>query len=259
MLRNAQVYTTESICSVLELSQGRISHKVEQSSDVHVGEKNCQLQIFVSRQQRKQDFAYSSQLNYHLFRWLMTNTATQPTEKLIKKPEKLDPRGLLTVQKILNSRRSVLQQVLEEDGIVTGHIKDLDQDIQCDGSLEDNSSSDDEDTTEPVKRLSSAYYNDSGDGNAEELQYGNALRHIVLTARKSQFPVAGSFNMSAMSLALVDNEIDRVAAGQGGLDYSRAFNSASPLVRDKIGAAGELFVCLEYLIVKFSKELRSLI
>ncbi|KAK2601141.1 hypothetical protein N8I77_010611 [Diaporthe amygdali] len=126
MLRNAHVYTTEGISSELHLSQDGKDHcHIKERSDLHLREHGSQLEIFVSKKQKKQDFCYSSILNKHLFLWLMTNPITQISETL-------DSRGLLTVNKILNSRRSNLAQVLQEDGIATGDIEELDQHEESD-------------------------------------------------------------------------------------------------------------------------------
>lgn len=124
MLRNAQIYTTEGITSELHLSQDGKDHGyVKQRSDLHIREYGSQLEIFVPRNKRRQDFCFSSKLSARLFQWLMT-------EPLTRTPETLDSRGLITVHKIITSRRSLLTQILEEDGIVTGDIEEPDQEVE---------------------------------------------------------------------------------------------------------------------------------
>lgn len=126
MLRSAKVYTTEGISSELHLSQDGKDHcHIKERSDLHIREHGSLLEIFVSRKQKKQDFCWSSKLNKYLFQWLMTDPITQISETL-------DSRGLLTVNKILNARRSNLAQVLQEDGIATGDIEELDQSEESD-------------------------------------------------------------------------------------------------------------------------------
>ncbi|KAG6368208.1 hypothetical protein INS49_002409 [Diaporthe citri] len=136
MLRNAQVYTTEGITSELHLSQDGEDHcYVTERSDLHIRESGSQLEIFVSRNQKKQGFCYSSKLNERLFQWLMTDPLTHMSETL-------DSRGLLTVHKIINSRRSVLAQILDEDGIVTGDIEELDQEVESNYDSDEEESDD---------------------------------------------------------------------------------------------------------------------
>lgn len=120
ILRNARVYTTEGISSELHLSQGGILHShVKERSELHIRLQDSQLEIFVPRDKKRQNFCYSSKLDSRLLEWLMTDPDTNI-------PEKPNAQALLTIQRLLNCTGSVLRDILEEDGIVTGDLDDLD-------------------------------------------------------------------------------------------------------------------------------------
>lgn len=121
ILRNTRVYTTEGISSELRLSQnGKLHTYVKERSELHIRVQGSQLEIFVPRNKKRQDFCYSSKLNSRLLEWLMTDPDTNITENI-------DTQALLTVQRLLNCTGSVLKDILVEDGIITGDVEDLDE------------------------------------------------------------------------------------------------------------------------------------
>ena len=80
----------------------------------------------------------------------------------------------------------------------------------------------------------------------EETRYSALLDNVINKARVSSFPSIGSFDMSQMLQTLSELEI---SADEYPLDFYRQ-RSATQRERDnKIGAAGELFVSLEKLIL----------
>lgn len=138
LLRTAKVYTTEGISSELHLSQdGKLYCHIKERSDLHVREHESQLEIFVSKNKKEQEFCFSSKLSKHLFQWLMTEPISHISNTL-------DSRGFFVVNKILNSRCSVLAQILEEDGIATGDIEDPNLSAESDDDSDEEYSEEDE-------------------------------------------------------------------------------------------------------------------
>jgi hypothetical protein len=213
-------------------------------SDLHIQENDGQLDIFLLKRRKGQPYSPRLILSYYLLRWLMMDTTTN-------RADRLDPRALLTVQKILKTSPSGLDYVLEKDGIATCSIEDLNQVMQSDRDSKSESSTDGEGSTRPAETSYSTHHNNSAVGNEEAPPYCKALHNIVLAARSSNVPFKGAFDMSPMTCALNGTEYHDPRGFFTGLNYDRAFDGASLLERDrKIRAAGELYVRIDHIISK---------
>ena len=63
LLKGARVYETDGISSLLILSQGGLQVTVDiKKSEVHIGDNESGLQIYVPRDSRSQEFCYLSKL-----------------------------------------------------------------------------------------------------------------------------------------------------------------------------------------------------
>ncbi|EXJ63403.1 uncharacterized protein A1O5_11452 [Cladophialophora psammophila CBS 110553] len=112
LFRNARVYETDGISSLLVLPQGGQELPVElERSELHIREDESGLRIYVPRNPRSQDFCYLSKLPPRLFEWMMTHFDTQIRENI-------EPEGVLVVTKILNAKLSSVNWILEEAGIM---------------------------------------------------------------------------------------------------------------------------------------------
>jgi len=120
LLRNADVYETDGISSLLKLSQGGRDLTVEVArSELHIREDESGLKIYVPRDVRGQDFCYYSKLPRRLLDWMMTHPTTQIQETV-------ELEAVLVVTSVLNARTSTVNMVLEAAGIIEVDIADHD-------------------------------------------------------------------------------------------------------------------------------------
>ncbi|KIW90948.1 uncharacterized protein Z519_08731 [Cladophialophora bantiana CBS 173.52] len=155
LFRNARVYETDGISSLLGLSQGGRERPVElERSELHIREDELGLRIYVPRNPRSQDFCYLPKLLPRLFEWVMTHFDTQ-----IRENNELE--RVLVVTKILNAKLSTVNWILEEAGIMeiprTGIVDDqgiaVDPDpADHESGAEESEQDEDEEQTWPSDR-----------------------------------------------------------------------------------------------------------
>ncbi|KAJ6007726.1 hypothetical protein N7540_011702 [Penicillium herquei] len=81
--------------------------------------------------------------------------------------------------------------------------------------------------------------------SSENLQYRRLLDHVLQAARQASFPSHGTFSMAQLNEALPRDEELSQYEGFDGSEIRISFRSDSQLERDKkVGAAGELYVCV---------------
>ncbi|RSL61952.1 hypothetical protein CEP54_005994 [Fusarium duplospermum] len=116
-LESALVYETDGIAATLSLNQdGREICYEKGLSDLHIEEEGDSLNVFVPRDKKSQESCYARKLPWGLFKWLMTpSDGGQVT---------LNEKGLRITASVLNSSRSVIADILEEEGIAAGEFED---------------------------------------------------------------------------------------------------------------------------------------
>ena len=114
---SAQVYETDGIAATLSFNQdGREICYEKGRSDLHIEEDGIHLEIFVPRDKKSQESCYARKLPLSLFKWLMIpSEGGQLT---------LNEKGLRVTASVLNSSRSVIADILEEEGIAAGEFED---------------------------------------------------------------------------------------------------------------------------------------
>lgn len=128
MLQAARVYETNGISCVLQLSVGGppLTQSLS-SSDLHLHEGKSQLDIFIPRQKKRQEFCFADKLPARLFQWLMTDPNNNQWGESSEK-------GCRMVGSVLNASRSVSTQILEANGIVIPSVDELAPDEEDEGS-----------------------------------------------------------------------------------------------------------------------------
>ncbi|KAH6990080.1 hypothetical protein EDB80DRAFT_164384 [Ilyonectria destructans] len=85
-------------------------------SDLHIQEDSLKLEIFIPRNKKKQESCYAQKFPSGIFRWLMTDQASNHFDPLEK--------GLRITTSVLSSSRSVIPDILEYEGIAVGDFED---------------------------------------------------------------------------------------------------------------------------------------
>lgn len=131
ILQDIKVYQTDGISSELHLSQeGKLRVHILGSSDFHTDENGPCAEIFVPRNKKRRDRCYVSKLPSKLFDWLMTDPLTSISNGAGNE------RGWRLVGVILSCPKSLIPEVLEEEGIVAAGLEmDVEEDVSDDESL----------------------------------------------------------------------------------------------------------------------------
>lgn len=124
-----------AIASTLAISQdGKRFEVNEPSGDMHIHEDGSNLTIYVPTSRKAQEFCFCSPLPAKLAGWLMRDPNTDI-------PEPIDNALVTSLTTLLNAGRSVVDRVLDHQGIVRVPISNEDQDSD-EGILEPDLDSD---------------------------------------------------------------------------------------------------------------------
>ena len=111
LVRNSKTFETDKITSELHLNQGGELLKVTKSrASLHIHEDSTSLRIYVPKNERNQEFCFSSKLPQLLSEWMMITPAT-PAHKFV--PVEV----VNVVQGILNVKSIAIPDVLDYHGI----------------------------------------------------------------------------------------------------------------------------------------------
>jgi hypothetical protein len=209
ILQSSLIYETDGISSMLQLPQdGKpIEHELERS-DLHIGGSVSTLEIFVPRTRKRRDFCYASKLPSGLFNWLMAD----PITNIVNEADM--EKGRRIVSEILRSRKSLIPEILDGEGIVSAGIE---------MGHEDDESDDDEsqvsETLIPSVEGSSALATDDefsthDDGN-DGMSHGLSLRPSEAPSSSERRIVSATAAYSsnggvARTFSSVDNDTDTV-------------------------------------------------
>jgi hypothetical protein len=128
MLRNARMYETDGVISSLLLAQDGIPHVVEcKTTGLHFHEDGTDLKIFVPAEKDDQDYTLSKALPERLFQWLMTHPRSNITEKASE-------NGVAATKDIILTPRSRIVMALEDCGIRTVDIPNVDEEFGRDST-----------------------------------------------------------------------------------------------------------------------------
>lgn len=266
-LRSMRTVTTNEIISTFSLSQDGTSTTIEdQEGDMHIGELDGNVTIYLPRNKLKQAFCFASPLPTNLAAWLMRDPLTQIQERV-------DGAMVTALSTLLSVGQSAIVLILDHQGIVQVPIANIDlrseeHDDDEDNSVAENDSADsrytppsaeDDCPTDELEILEvvsrqahSAHQRPSGytlsyplldviDPVIEDPQYRQLLERVVRVASRAAFPSRGSFDMSALGHSLPGN----IARGYYGFESRQRYRSNNLAERNfKIGAAGELYVSI---------------
>lgn len=116
------VVETNAIASTLSISQdGKVAEVKESIGDVHIREDGNKLTIYVPVDKKAQEFCFCSHLPAKLAGWLMRGPNTHI-------PEPIDDALVTSLTTLLNVDRSVVDRVLDHQGIIRIPISDEGQD-----------------------------------------------------------------------------------------------------------------------------------
>ncbi|KAF2170402.1 hypothetical protein M409DRAFT_35953 [Zasmidium cellare ATCC 36951] len=266
-LQGIKTMVTDDISSVLTLSQDGILTTVEKQGNMHIGETDDGVTIYVPRNKRKQKFCFSSPLPTNLAAWLMRNPVT-----LIE--EDVDGEMVTVLSSLISDGPAVVDLILDDKGIAQVPIENEDprheeqdeDDIDPDDFVEHDLvnvlvatsltpvsdhrlSATDDGVVEVVSRQAGATSRRSGgytpvftvphEDHAirEDDHYRELLERVVRAASRARFP---SKYMSARG-ALGSG--GSTAMGYNGFESELRYRSSSQFERNfRVGAAGELYV-----------------
>jgi len=117
-----EVREVDEIFSVLRMSQNGplLESKVATASE-HIAETGGKLTIYVPREPRKQDICFGSVLPRKLAAWLMRHPTTQ-------RPASVEFDAIFALTSIFASDKSVLDYILEDQGIIQISLDNNDED-----------------------------------------------------------------------------------------------------------------------------------
>lgn len=116
------VVETNAIASTLSISQdGNVAEVKESIGDMHIQEDGSKLTIYVPMDKKAQEFCFCSHLPAKLAAWLMRGPNTHI-------PEPIDNALVTSLTTLLNVDRSVVDRVLDHQGIIRIPIPDEGQD-----------------------------------------------------------------------------------------------------------------------------------
>lgn len=266
-LRSIRTTATNEISSISRVFQDGHPIEVEvRAGDVHIGEANGTISVYVPRDKRKQNVSFASSLPTNLASWLMRDPVTHIQEEVDGAME----NALTTLLIVPPSEMNVL---LDRLGII--RIPIANEDIHSydgdDQSVDSTGDDDGDDTAvvrftppteddelpidhtvvEVVSEQVRARYGGHGSHRSSQVlpypthpdpdnhQYRQLLNTVVRAARSAQFPSKGSFDMSSLYRALSED----TAIQYNGFESRNRYRSTNLFERNfKIGAAGELYV-----------------
>lgn len=95
---------------------------------LHIDEDQSGLKVYIPRNKDDQEYTYTNFLSRKLFQWMMTHPITQISEGVSKD-------GVNATRDILLAPRSRITTALEDNGIATINIANIDEDIPESESL----------------------------------------------------------------------------------------------------------------------------
>lgn len=245
----------------------------ETVAKLHLSEQASLLSIYLPRDRKAQELCYCDLLPRKLVDWLMRDPVTQ-----ILEPMEADMVKVMMM--ICNIHPSAADLILDREGGAEIDIPNedvgIDDEIHSEASYSSEIGSNGDlgqftsaDTSIPIQNVqhqtrltarqtSTPFNPPSSDYDRpvpislsnshlpeDGMQYRHLLDHVIQCARRALFPSNGAFNMSQLNQALTRNEENGQYEGFDGLEVRNAFHSNSQLERDKkVGAAGELYVCI---------------
>jgi hypothetical protein len=123
VLRNAEIRETDGVSSDLLISQDGIHHRGEgKKTTLHIAESQSGLKIYLPRNKDDQEYMFTQLLSQKLFEWMTTHPVTQICEDV-----KGD--GAKVLRDILLAPRSRTSMALEDNGILTVSVSNVDEDV----------------------------------------------------------------------------------------------------------------------------------
>lgn len=124
VLRNAEICETDGISSDLVISQDGTAHEVEgKKTTLHIDEDQSGLKIYLPRNKDDQEYMFTKSLSQRLFEWMMRHPVTQISEDTSE-------NGVKAVRDILLAPRSRIPTALDDNGIATVSVPNLDEDVE---------------------------------------------------------------------------------------------------------------------------------
>ncbi|KAK3941989.1 hypothetical protein QBC46DRAFT_257257 [Diplogelasinospora grovesii] len=127
LLRTADIVETNGISSVLRISQdGQLAEVEEAIGDMHISERLSGLTIYVPMDKKAQEFCFGSPLPTNLADWLMRDPITQIRDKV-------DSAAVTALTTLLTVDLSVVNLILDHQGIIQVPIANEDVEVVEDG------------------------------------------------------------------------------------------------------------------------------
>ncbi|KAI1054575.1 hypothetical protein LB506_010651 [Fusarium annulatum] len=159
-LRTMRVVEVERISSVLKIFQNRQSFEIPvATANEHIEDSTGELTIYVPKERRAQELCFGSVLPRKFAAWLMRSSKS-PTDGLIE----TDIVKVLTA--VFASERFVLDDVLDDQGILTVSFDNRDEEDNSDEAEEHQTEDQEEEGQEP--RLSGSHL-ETDDTSPEQL------------------------------------------------------------------------------------------
>ncbi|KAJ5263150.1 hypothetical protein N7478_010755 [Penicillium angulare] len=274
LLRTANIEVTETIVTLLRISQGSTPVDVEERiAKLHISEDASLLSIYLPRDRKAQEVCFCDLLPRKVVDLLMRDPVTQILEPF-------DDEMVRVMIMIFGVHPAALDLVLDREGVA--EIEIVNEDIQIDDDFPSEAwdqpgTSDNEDLARSTsadtsistptlrndqpsirtgdRQIMTALHSSSLGYNRpvpisslnshapeENAHYLRLLNHVLGWARRASFPSSGAFDMSQLRRTLPRAEIPGDYEGFDGPEIRNAFRSDSQLERDKkVGAAGELY------------------
>ncbi|RYP23520.1 hypothetical protein DL765_001034 [Monosporascus sp. GIB2] len=116
LLRCSETWETDEILSQLIISMdGKSISEQTSSSQVHIEDGASELKIYVPKEEGTRDACYLSTLPRRLVEWAMTDPVTQIQDEI-------DQGMVLVTAAILNAKFRVVEQLLDEHGIIESDL-----------------------------------------------------------------------------------------------------------------------------------------
>lgn len=170
---------------------------------LHIDEDQSGLKVYISRNKDDREYTFTSSLSRKLFEWMMRHPITQISEGVSKD-------GVNATRDILLAPRSLIDTALEDNGIATINITNIDDDIPESGSLtpriagyesawsstadieEDSNEESDEDSDEDIEEYGEEDSEEDSEEDNEEEIIGTPVSSVEIPPPRSHGGFASS-------------------------------------------------------------------